>query len=240
MSNFKWIEAKNYDDMSALGAALFIEQLKNKPTSVLGLATGGTPEGLYSQLVQSYKEKAVSFEQATSFNLDEYIGISPNNKVSYHYYMDEQLFNHVNMPRERIHVPKGDVTDTQASTATYEALIKEAGGIDIQLLGIGINGHIGFNEPGTAFTSKTQIVELTESTREANKIYFDRPEDVPTHAITMGIDTILQAKKVVLLISGSTKQEAFYRLRSGVMSEDFPASALHMHEDVTVIYTDIK
>lgn len=239
-STFKWVEAKNYDDMSALGAQYFIDLLKEKPNAVLGLATGGTPEGLYAKLVESYKNGDISFAEVTSFNLDEYIGISPDNKASYHYYMDEQLFHHVDMKRESINVPKGDVEDMDASTAAYEALIDGAGGMDIQLLGIGVNGHIGFNEPGSSFESKTQIVELTESTREANKVYFDCYEDVPTHAITMGIDTILRSKKVVLLISGATKQEAYDRLRSAELTEDFPASALHKHADVTVIYTDVK
>lgn len=240
INTFKWVEAKDYNDMSVLGAQYFIDLLKAKPTAVLGLATGGTPEGLYAELVKSYKAGEISFAQATSFNLDEYIGVEPDNKVSYHYYMDEQLFNHVDMRREAIHVPKGNVEDVEASTAAYEALIEAAGGVDMQLLGIGINGHIGFNEPGAKFDSKTQIVELTESTREANKIYFDRYEDVPTHAITMGIDTILNSKKVVLLISGASKQEAFDRLRSAELTEDFPASALHKHPDVTVIYTGVK
>ncbi|MER1985567.1 MAG: glucosamine-6-phosphate deaminase [Solibacillus sp.] len=240
INTFKWVEAKNYDDMSALGAQYFIDLLKEKPNAVLGLATGGTPEGLYAELVKSYKAGEISFAEATSFNLDEYIGVEPDNKVSYHYYMDEQLFKHVDMRREAINVPKGNVEDMEASTAAYEALIEAAGGVDMQLLGIGINGHIGFNEPGSKFDSKTQIVELTESTREANKIYFDRYEDVPTHAITMGIDTILHSKKVVLLISGASKQEAFDRLRSAELTEDFPASALHKHPDVTVIYTGVK
>lgn len=240
INTFKWVEAKNYDDMSALGAQYFIDLLKGKPNAVLGLATGGTPEGLYAELVKSYKAGEISFAEAMSFNLDEYIGVEPDNKVSYHYYMDEQLFNHVDMRREAIHVPKGNVEDMAVSTAAYEALIEAAGGVDMQLLGIGINGHIGFNEPGSKFDSKTQIVELTESTREANKIYFDRYEDVPTHAITMGIDTILHSKKVVLLISGASKQEAFDRLRSAELTEDFPASALHKHPDVTVIYTGVK
>lgn len=240
INTFKWVEAKNYDDMSALGAQYFIDLLKEKPNAVLGLATGGTPEGLYAELVKSYKAGEISFAEATSFNLDEYIGVEPDNKVSYHYYMDEQLFKHVDMRREAINVPKGNVEDMEASTAAYEALIEAAGGVDMQLLGIGINGHIGFNEPGSKFDSKTQIVELTESTREANKIYFDRYEDVPTHAITMGIDTILHSKKVVLLISGASKQEAFDRLRSAELTEGFPASALHKHPDVTVIYTGVK
>lgn len=226
--------------MSRLGAELFIQQLQEKPASVLGLATGGTPEGLYEELVRNYNDGKITFEQAVTFNLDEYVGVPVTNKGSYHYYMDEQLFQHVNMQSNNINIPNGNVTDLNASAEAYEALIQEAGGIDLQLLGIGVNGHIGFNEPSTSFTSTTHIVELTSSTREANQIYFEQPKDVPTHAITMGIQTIVQAKKIVVLISGASKQEAYDRLRSGDISEDFPASALHMHSDVTVIFTDIR
>ncbi|MEK4230719.1 glucosamine-6-phosphate deaminase [Solibacillus sp. FSL H8-0538] len=240
MNSFKWIEAKSYNDMSRLGAELFIQQLQEKPASVLGLATGGTPEGLYEELVRNYNDGKITFEQAVTFNLDEYVGVPVTNKGSYHYYMDEQLFQHVNMQSNNINIPNGNVTDLNASAEAYEALIQEAGGIDLQLLGIGVNGHIGFNEPSTSFTSTTHIVELTSSTREANQIYFEQPKDVPTHAITMGIQTIVQAKKIVVLISGASKQEAYDRLRSGDISEDFPASALHMHSDVTVIFTDIR
>lgn len=238
--NLKWIEAANYEEMSKLAAAIFKDELKHNPKMVLGLATGGTPEGFYKELVEAYRAGELSFEQAQSYNLDEYVGINPTNEASYHYYMDQHLFNHVDMKRENIHVPKGDTADLQAAAAQYDTMIEAAGGVDIQLLGIGVNGHIGFNEPGTPFALGTNVVELTESTREANKIYFNSIDEVPTHAITMGIQTIMNAKKVVLLISGASKQEAMERLRSGEVSEGFPASALHNHRDVTVIYTDVK
>lgn len=176
-------------------SCLFSSYKKNQP-SVLGLATGGTPEGLYEELVRNYNDGKITFEQAVTFNLDEYVGVPVTNKGSYHYYMDEQLFQHVNMQSNNINIPNGNVTDLNASAEAYEALIQEAGGIDLQLLGIGVNGHIGFNEPSTSFTSTTHIVELTSSTREANQIYFEQPKDVPTHAITMGIQTIVQAKKL--------------------------------------------
>lgn len=240
MTNMKWIEAASYEDMSEIAANIFKEQLKLEPTSVFGMATGGTPEGFYKELVASYQAGEISFANAKSFNLDEYVGIAPGNKVSYHYYMDENLFNHIDMKHKNVHVPTGASTDLQASAAQYDEEIASAGGIDIQLLGIGVNGHIGFNEPGSSFSEGTNIVELTESTREANQIYFDKLEDVPTHAITMGIKTILQSKKIVLLISGASKQEAMDHLRSGEVTEDFPASALHRHNDVTVIYTGVK
>ena len=238
--NLKWIEAANYEEMSKLAADMFKAELKHNPKMVLGLATGGTPEGFYKELVEAYQAGDISFEQAQSYNLDEYVGINPTNEASYHYYMDQNLFNHVDMKRENIHVPKGNTADLQAAAAQYDTMIEAAGGVDIQLLGIGVNGHIGFNEPGTPFALGTNVVELTESTREANKIYFNSIDEVPTHAITMGIQTIMNAKKVVLLISGASKQEAMERLRSGEVSEDFPASALHNHRDVTVIYTDVK
>lgn len=238
--NLKWIEAANYEEMSKLAADIFKAELKHNPKMVLGLATGGTPEGFYKELVEAYQAGEISFEQAQSYNLDEYIGINPTNEASYHYYMDQHLFNHVDMKREHIHVPKGDTADLQAVAAQYDTMIEAAGGIDIQLLGIGVNGHIGFNEPGTAFALGTNVVELTESTREANKIYFNSINEVPTHAITMGIQTIMNAKKVVLLISGASKQEAMERLKSGEVTEDFPASALHNHQNVTVIYSEVK
>lgn len=238
--NLKWIEAANYEEMSKLAADMFKAELKHNPKMVLGLATGGTPEGFYKELVEAYQAGEISFEQAQSYNLDEYVGINPTNEASYHYYMDQNLFNHVDMKRENIHVPKGDTADLQAAAAHYDEMIEAAGGVDIQLLGIGINGHIGFNEPGTPFTLGTNVVELTESTRDANKIYFNSIDEVPTYAITMGIQTIMNAKKVVLLISGASKQEAMDRLRSGEVTEDFPASALHNHKDVTVIYTGVK
>lgn len=240
LETLKWIKAESYEEMSKIAAEIFKEELQVNREMVLGLATGGTPEGFYKELVNAYKAGEISFADAKSFNLDEYIGISPENEASYHYYMDQQLFNHINMKDENIHVPTGDTSDLAKAAADYDAMIEAAGNVDIQLLGIGVNGHIGFNEPGTPFSLGTNVVELTESTREANKIYFDSLDEVPTHAITMGIQTIMNAKKVVLLISGASKQEAYNRLRSGEITEDFPASALHKHKDVIVIYTDVK
>ena len=239
-TTMKWIEATNYEEMSKIAADIFISQLKQNPKSVFGMATGGTPEGFYKELVASYQAGDISFADVQSFNLDEYIGLDPNSEMSYHYYMADNLFNHVNIKEGNWHVPSGNVADLDAVAKAYDAAIEAAGGIDIQLLGIGVNGHIGFNEPGTSFVAGTNIIELAQSTREANKIYFDRLDDVPTHAITMGIRTIMQSKKVVLLISGASKQSAFDRLRSGEVTEDFPASALHNHDDVVVIYTGVK
>lgn len=240
VANMKWIEASNYDEMSKIAAMIFKDQLKVNTASIFGMATGGTPEGFYKELVESFKASELTFAEAKSFNLDEYVGVAPENKVSYHYYMDDNLFNHIDMKRENIHVPTGDTANLQQAATDYDLAIKAAGGIDIQLLGIGVNGHIGFNEPGSSFLAGTNVVELTESTREANKVYFNQLEDVPTHAITMGINTIMKSKKIVLLISGASKQEAYDRLRSAEVTEDFPASVLHNHQDVVVIYTDVK
>lgn len=234
-----WIEAKDYNQLSEIGAQIFKDQLKEKPHSILGLATGSTPIGLYKQLIASFERGEISFKEVQTFNLDEYVGLSPENKNSYFYFMHDQLFNHIDIKKENVHIPSG-LGDVDANAREYEELINESGGIDLQLLGIGVNGHIGFNEPGTSFDSKTKIVDLTESTIEANKRFFDRVEDVPTRAITMGIDSIMKAKKIVLLISGATKQEAYDKLRSGEISEDFPASALHNHPNVTVIYEGVK
>lgn len=239
-TSMKWIEALNYDEMSKIAADIFVSQLKKNPKSVFGMATGGTPEGLYKELVKRYEDGEISFAEVEAFNLDEYIGLDPNSKMSYHYYMAHNLFNHVDIKEDKWHVPAGNADDLDSVAKNYDAAIKAAGGIDIQLLGIGVNGHIGFNEPGTPFELGTNIVKLTESTREANKIYFNSIDDVPTHAITMGIHTIMQSREVVLLISGVSKQEAFDRLRSGEITEDFPASALHRHPNITVIYTGVK
>lgn len=238
MSSMKWIQASNYDEMSTIAANIVEQQLSERKDTVLGLATGSTPIGLYNKLVEKYKAGNISFNEAKSFNLDEYIGIDAENEASYHYFMDQYLFKHIDMKRENIYIPDGNIK--QENAENYDIEIEKAGGVDLQLLGIGVNGHIGFNEPNTPFNAKTHIVELTESTREANKIHFSNPDDVPTHAITMGIGTIMIAKKVLLLISGKSKQEAYRQLRSGVVTEEFPASALHNHPDVTVIYTDVE
>lgn len=234
-----WIEAKDYNQLSEIGAQIIAQQLKEKPNSILSLATGSTPIGLYEKLIERFKKSEISFKDVKTFNLDEYVGLSPENKNSYHYFMYDQLFNYVDIKKENVHIPSG-LGDVEANAKQYDALIDEAGGIDLQLLGIGVNGHIGFNEPGTSFSSKTHIVKLTQSTIEANKRFFNCIKDVPTKAITMGIDTILKSKKIVLLISGSLKQEAYNKLRSGEITEDFPASALHKHPDVTVIYEGVK
>lgn len=236
MSNIKWVEVNSYEEMSKMAAAIFTEQIKNKPKSIIGLATGSTPEGLYKELIKLYNAGELSLRDVTTFNLDEYVGLHRDDKASYWTYMHENLFNHIDLDDEQIHLPKGDAEDLAAECAAYEAAITAAGGIDLQLLGIGVNGHVGFNEPGTSFDSLTHVVELTESTREANKIYFDNYDAVPTLAVTMGIQTIMNAKQVVLVAFGESKAEAMARLKSGVVTEDMPASQLCNHPNVTVFY----
>lgn len=236
----KWIEVNSYDEMSKVAANIFTKQLQEKPVSILGLATGGSPVGMYEELVKLQHAGQVSFKDVITFNLDEYVGLDQSSPASYWTFMHEQLFNHVDIKEENIHLPNGKAEDLAAECAAYDARIKEAGGIDLQLLGIGVNGHIGFNEPGTPFESLTNIVELTESTRTENAIYFDDPKDVPTHAITMGIQSIMNAKEIVLIAFGEKKLEAIERLKNGIVNEDFPASQLLNHPNVTVIYGGTK
>ena len=232
----KWIEVNSYDEMSEVAAAIFAKQLQVKPDSVLGLATGGSPVGMYEELVKRQQGGEISFKDVKTFNLDEYVGLEQSNPASYWTFMHDVLFDHVDIKAENIHLPNGMAADLAVECQQYDATIEAAGGIDLQLLGIGVNGHIGFNEPGTPFTSLTNIVELTESTRTENAIYFNNPADVPTHAITMGIQSIMNAKAIVLIAFGAKKLEAMDKLRSGIVTEDFPASQLLNHPDVTVIF----
>ena len=239
-STMKWIEVNSYDEMSAVAANIFTEQLKAKPASILGLATGGSPVGMYKELVKRQQAGDITFKDVKTFNLDEYVGLDQSSPASYWTFMHENLFNHVDMKEENIQLPNGKVDDLAAECVAYDDRIAEAGGIDLQLLGIGVNGHIGFNEPGTSFTSLTNIVELTESTRTENAIYFDDPADVPTQAITMGIQSIMNTKAIVLIAFGEKKLEAIEKLKSGVVTEDFPASQLLNHPNVTIIYGGTK
>lgn len=239
-NNIQWIEVTSYDEMSKIAARIFEDQLLAKPNSVLGFATGGTPVGVYKELVASNNEGEISFKQVTSFNLDEYVGIPAHNPASYWTYMNEHLFNHIDIQPENIHIPNGTAADMTLECTKYDELIVQAGGIDLQLLGIGVNGHIGFNEPGTSFDSLTHIVELADTTRSVNAVYFEHPSDMPTHAVTMGIQSIMKAKVIVLMAFGKTKYDAMERLKSGIVTEDFPASCLLNHPNVTIIYGGIN
>ncbi|MEC1722665.1 glucosamine-6-phosphate deaminase [Schinkia azotoformans] len=229
------IMAKDYEDLSKQAADYFIKKIQGSPAMTIGLATGSTPEGMYRYLVRDYKENRISFRNITTFNLDEYVGLDGNNKNSYQFFMNDHLFNHIDIEKSNAHIPGGISKDISADCATYEQLIKKHGGIDLQLLGIGGNGHIGFNEPGSSFQSRTRIVELTDKTRRDNARFFNSFEEVPTEAVTMGMGTILESKEILMLISGEGKREAARMLLSGNVNEDFPASALHKHPNAIVI-----
>lgn len=226
---------RSYDALSEKAAALIISQLILNPTSVLGLATGSTPEGLYKHLIKKYKEGLFSFQDATSFNLDEYVGLIATNQNSYRYYMDEHLFKHIDLQSKNIHIPDGTATSPTLECIAYDNKIKALGGIDLQVLGIGRNGHIGFNEPDVDFKSGTHVVNLDEKTIQDNARFFDSIEDVPKQAISMGIKTIMSSKKIVLLASGASKAEILYQMVYGKITPSVPASILQLHKDVTVI-----
>ncbi|WP_100010403.1 glucosamine-6-phosphate deaminase [Lentibacillus sediminis] len=229
------IKVKDYQEMSEKACSHVINNIHRQDAPVLGLATGSTPEGLYKQLIEKYRQKKVSFEQTTTFNLDEYVGLENDDRNSYHYYMQEKLFNHIDISAEKANLPNGSAADLEQECRNYEAQIQQANGIDLQILGIGLNGHIGFNEPGVSFASRTHVVDLAASTREANARFFPSLEDVPTQAITMGIETIMESKAILLLVSGKQKTEAVARFVNGEISEGFPASVLQQHPQVTLI-----
>lgn len=229
------IICENYEELSERGAELFKAQVTLKPDSVLGLATGGTPVGLYKKLIEYNKNGSLDFSRVTSFNLDEYYPIAPDNNQSYRYFMNENLFNHINIDKAKTYVPDGLAKDPEAQCKEYEALLEEKGPIDIQLLGIGRNGHIGFNEPDEKLNAVTHITGLTESTIEANARFFDDISEVPTKALTMGMGTILKSKKIVMLISGKEKHEVLSELLNDDITTNNPATLLKVHPDVVII-----
>ncbi|PTM57626.1 glucosamine-6-phosphate deaminase [Desmospora activa DSM 45169] len=229
------IQVPNAQEMNRWAAAHIIQLVQTQPPSVLGFATGSTPEGIYRELVADHRQNGTSYKEVVTFNLDEYVGLKRDHPNSYHTYMQTRLFDHLDCVSHRTHIPAGDATDLAAECHRYEQQISRYGGIDLQLLGIGRNGHIGFNEPGTSFDSRTHVVKLTESTRNANAHFFQRKEEIPTHAITMGIASILSSRQILLLAAGHTKAEAIARLIEGPVDADFPASALKQHSDVTVL-----
>lgn len=228
------LEAKNYEEMSALAAGIIGAQVLLQPRCVLGLATGSSPIGTYEKLVEAHRAGRLDFSQVRTVNLDEYCGLSGDNPQSYRYFMDHQLFSQVNIPRENTFLPDGMAQDMEEESRRYEALVASLGGVDLQLLGIGHNGHIGFNEPTDSFPPTVHQVELTESTIQANSRLFDRIEDVPTQAITMGVGTILKADKI-LLIAGADKKSIVEEALYGKVTPQVPASVLQLHRDVTVI-----
>ncbi|MEH2943346.1 glucosamine-6-phosphate deaminase [Lachnospiraceae bacterium KK002] len=229
------IKTKDYQDMSRKGAGIIAAQMILKPDSVLGLATGSTPVGIYEQLVEKYKKGDLDFSRISTVNLDEYCGPDPRDKQSYYYFMQEQLFRHVNICQNAVFVPDGSNPNEAEVCGKHENIIRDLGGIDLQLLGLGRNGHIGFNEPGPVFAKETYRVALTESTIQANARFFDSPAQVPTHAYTMGIGTIFKAGKILVAVSGEDKAEAAARAFRGPVTPEVPASILQLHPDVTVI-----
>ncbi|MDP9194520.1 MAG: glucosamine-6-phosphate deaminase [Acidobacteriota bacterium] len=230
----KWEAFDSSASLSVHAAALMLGAIHDNPRIVLGLPTGRTPIGMYDHVVRECAREYRCFRDVTTFNLDEYAGVPPEHPGSYATYMKQHLFAHVDLDPACAHLPNGMADDLGAECLRYEQEIRDAGGLELTFLGLGRNGHIGFNEPGTPFGAHTRVVQLTESTRKANAEFFPGVA-VPTHAITMGIGTILESKRIVLLVAGSGKESALERLRSGIVGEDFPASALWAHADVTVL-----
>ena len=215
---------------------MFVDLLNSRPSAVLGLATGGTPQLLYKALVKAFREGRVDFKQARSFNLDEYVGLHPNHAQSYRAFMDDALFRHIDIATERTHFPDVAVEDLEQTGIAYDALIDEAGGVDLQLLGIGRNGHIGFNEPGTSFSAASGPRRLADTTRADNQRFFGVGESVPLLAVSMGVRQILKSKRIVLMAIGARKAEAMARLFADQdKSEQFPATALIDHPDIEVV-----
>lgn len=227
--------ASDYASMSRKAANIISAQVIMKPDCVLGLATGSTPIGTYKQLIEWYNKGDLDFSRVTSVNLDEYKGLSGDNEQSYRYFMNYNFFDHININKSRTFVPDGTDPDSEHACARYNEIIREVGGIDLQLLGLGHNGHIGFNEPGSAFEKETHCVDLTERTIEANKRFFEKEEDVPRQAYTMGIKTIMQAKKILLVVSGEDKAEIVKTAFQGPVTPAVPASILQLHNDVTIV-----
>lgn len=221
---------------SSISAAKLIAKLiREKPNAVLGLATGRTPIPLYQELIRLHREEGLDFSRVTTFNLDEYLGLHPEHPASYHLFMHENFFSQVNIPSRNIHIPDGTTLDVPAHCQAYEEAIRRAGGIDLQLLGIGSDGHIGFNEPTSSLASRTRIKTLTKRTRQDNAHFFSTPEEVPQHVITMGIGTILEARHLIVLAFGSAKANAVAAMVEGPITAMVPASVLQMHRIVTAL-----
>lgn len=231
----KIVCGKDYKEMSRKAANIISAQIILKEDCVLGLATGSTPIGTYEQLVEWYEKGDLDFSKVSTLNLDEYRGLSAEHEQSYRYFMNKQLFERVNIDIERTHVPNGLEPDSEKACNDYNSIIHEMGGIDLQLLGLGHNGHIGFNEPGIAFETETHCVNLTETTMKANKRFFEGDEAVPSQAYTMGIKTIMQAKKILVVVSGGDKADIVKKAFAGPVTPEVPASVLQLHNDVTIV-----
>lgn len=225
----------NYEEMSKRSAAIIAREIKRKHDLVLGLATGDTPLGTYQELAKLHKQDGLDFSKVTTFNLDEYLGLAPLHKNSYNYFMWENLFKHVNISQHRVFVPQGNTHDPEVFSEWYEEKIKEAGGIDLQVLGIGRDGHIGFNEPGSSFASRTRVKGLYEQTIKDNARFFEKEEDVPRFAITMGVGTIMDAKKILLIANGKSKADVCKEFIEGPVTSQITATALQLHGFAIVV-----
>lgn len=234
----KIYRAKDYEDMSRKAANIIAAQVILKPDCVLGLATGSTPIGTYKNLIEAYNNGDLDFSQVKSVNLDEYKGLGPDHDQSYRYFMNHNLFNHINIDKTRTYVPDGLEADADKACRDYNDIINGCGGVDLQLLGLGHNGHIGFNEPSDIFEKETHCVDLTESTIIANKRFFASENDVPRQAYTMGIQNIMQAAKILVVVSGSDKAEILEKVVNGPITPAVPASILQMHNDVIIVADD--
>lgn len=234
----KLIETATYEKLSRSAANLISAQVILKPDSVLGLATGSSPLGTYRQLIDWYKKGDVDFDKVISINLDEYVGLSVKDEQSYRRFMNENFFDHINIRQENTFVPDGCAKNLDAACKAYDAHIEAVGGIDLQLLGIGLDGHIGFNEPDDVFVKNTHVVTLDPSTIKANARFFENEEQVPRRAITMGMVSIMQAKKIVLIANGAAKRDILEKAFFGPITPRIPASILQLHPDITVIYSE--
>ena len=234
----RYIKVKTYEELSDKAAQLILAQIVMKPDCVLGLATGSSPVGTYKKLIEANKNGEIDFANVTTVNLDEYAGLDGANDQSYRYFMNTNLFDHVNIDKAKTFVPNGCAQDLAKEGEAYDERIKSLGGIDLQLLGIGIDGHIGFNEPDDVFVKETHEVVLDESTIEANARFFASIDDVPKKAITMGMMSIMQAKKILLVANGANKKEILEKSIFGPITPRVPASILQLHPDVTIIYSE--
>lgn len=223
------------DELNLKGAALFEQLLFEKPDAVLGLATGSTPIGIYNELIKKYRDGKIDFSRARAVNLDEYIGLSPKDGQSYSYFMRKNLFSHINIQPENCHIPDGTAENVGAECRRYDKVIESLGGIDLQLLGIGHDGHIGFNEPGDSFEKGTHLVELAEKTISANARFFENIEKVPRQAITMGIKGIMNARSILLVAMGADKADIVHRVLTGPINPHIPGSVLQLHPNLTVL-----
>ena len=229
------IRAKDYEDLGRKAANILSAQVILKPNCVLGLATGSSPLSTYGQLIERYKKGDISFSEVISINLDEYVGLAPDNPASYRYFMNDNLFNHIDINPQNTHVPNGLEEDENRESARYEGIIASCGGVDMQLLGLGHNGHIAFNEPSDSFDKDTHKVSLTQSTIEANKRFFDDEGKVPRYAYTMGIRSIMRAKRILIVVSGNEKAQIVYDAFYGPIKPEVPASVLQLHNRVTLV-----